>query len=655
MALEDIFLANPSTAVFEMPSYAQLSTEKAEIRLLNVEKLEDDETVPKVTLSTVSLHDNPRYYALSYVWGKAWLDDGVKVDETTVRCTASLAQILTEYPRLITNILGNDELIPLWIDAICINQQDVQERSAQVQTMKKIYKQVVAWIGPEYQLGLRCLKILAKEIASLPNSSVSLSWLRDLNVDFCRAHYETRVEDGTGNFFWDAINQFLNSPYWTRMWVLQEMTLANKLYFVCGSYIIQDDDIMTVWAWVRDITTQLHRPSFIASSIWVCWVAQSSVFLSWRNAIKSLEIRKLWLQCQQLDVSDVRKDIMFDSKIGGIEAVIDHRWLKSTDPKDKVYGLLGLVNANIIPDYSSSIRDVYINFIHYWIIKKKTLGFLSIAGIGESDRHIKEFDLPSWVPNFAIESAGLLLLESSYTADAGHTEDERSIRIDDGSLFLSGVVMDEISETRKVESFEEFCTYALDIACEHNDINKIAMYPTGITVLQALFRVTVGDADIFTQERSRLHQPGSESFDRLINAFMLFHTIGLREAGPSQGLMSNLPYIDLFLGPGASNHDRHSPPTVAHDPNEYQRWFFKSTYGKRLFWTKEGYLGVGAPGLKAGDCITIAFGYSIPLILRKVGSYFELVGYCFILGYMDGEAVKIRRSRGLAIQEIEIR
>ncbi|KAK0508151.1 hypothetical protein JMJ35_009235 [Cladonia borealis] len=642
-----------------MSFYAPLPTEHTDIRLLYITVPENDAAIPKVTMASVPLDSNPRYYALSYVWGLAWVDDGLEVNGTMTHCTASLNQVLRQYRSLIANIQGNDEDIPLWVDAICINQQDLKERSAQVQLMKKIYQQaegVIAWIGPEYQLGLRCLKILATEISSRPTSSISLSWLRDLKVDFCGAHYEQdSPNSGSGNFFWDAVNQFLNSPYWARIWILQEMTLAKKLYFICGSHTIQDEEIMTVWTWIDNIPRELKRPPFIDSSIWACLIMRNSTWLYWGDLIRPLQIRKLWQHFHQNNLPEKMQDALFDYKVGGIRMMLDQYWLKSTDPKDKIYGLLGLVEADIVPDYSLGVRDVYINFVQYWISKERTLNFLGVSGIGLLESRVSEYDLPSWVPNFVNMSAKIGLSEDSYGADAGHIEDERIIRTDRSSLFISGLAVDEISETRKITSIHEFCTYAWDIAIEDDDVNKVAMYPTGISRLQALFRVTVGDIDIFNGERPRLSQPGTESFDRLLNAFMIFHTLRIGEAGPSPGRNSNLPYIDLLLGPGASELNRNSPPLGGSDMEEYQRKYFQSTENNWVFWTKEGYLGVSASVLRAGDSITVAFGYSIPLVLRKVESHFELVGHCFILGYMDGEALRFRRSRGFEIQEIEIR
>ncbi|KAH6696460.1 hypothetical protein BKA61DRAFT_583835 [Leptodontidium sp. MPI-SDFR-AT-0119] len=377
--------------------------------------------------------------------------------------------------------IGNDEDIPLWVDAIwvdaiwvdaiCINQQDLEERSAQVQLMKKIYQQaegVIAWIRPEYQLGLRCLKILATEISSLPTPSISLSWLRDLKVDFCGANYKRDSHNsGSGNF-WDAVIQFLN------------------------------------------------------------------IWLYWGNSIRPLQIRKLWENLHQTNLPEKMQDALFNFKVGGIRMILDQYWLKSTDPKGKIYRLLGLVGADIVPDYYLRIGDVYFNFFQYWINKEGTLTFLGVSGTGllESD---SQFNLPSWVPNFVKISPKIGISEASYRADVGHTEEERIIRTERSSLFISGLAVDEISEARKIPSIQGFCTYAWDIATEDDDINKVAMYPTGISRLQALFRVTVGDIDIFNEERPRLGQPGTESFDRLVNAFIMLHTLRIEEAGPGLG------------------------------------------------------------------------------------------------------------------------
>lgn len=100
-----------------------------------------------------------------------------------------------------------------------INQNDVKERGEQVQLMRSIYQKstgVLAWVGAEFKLGLRALKILAAELANPEHHSIDFTWLRNLPVDFCGKHYEDEGGSPGRNFFWDAISDFLNSRYWER-------------------------------------------------------------------------------------------------------------------------------------------------------------------------------------------------------------------------------------------------------------------------------------------------------------------------------------------------------------------------------------------------------------------------------------------------------
>lgn len=76
--------------------------------------------------------------------------------------------------------------------------------------------------------------------------------------------------------------------------------------------------------------------------------------------------------------------------------------------------------------------------------------------------------------------------------------------------------------------------------------------------------------------------------------------------------------------------------------------------GRRGFSTKKGYLGVGPPGLLQGDIVSVLQGFRLPVILRKVGSQYVLVGTCFVLGLMDEEAMQAVEQGSAQLQEIEI-
>ena len=91
--------------------------------------------------------ENVPFEALSYTWGDATKTKSIKLNGTNFDATVNLEEGLRALRK-------PDQSRILWVDAVCINQKDVQEQSQQVQMMWSIYKaaeSVVVWLGPEEQ------------------------------------------------------------------------------------------------------------------------------------------------------------------------------------------------------------------------------------------------------------------------------------------------------------------------------------------------------------------------------------------------------------------------------------------------------------------------------------------------------------------------
>jgi hypothetical protein len=89
------------------------------------------------------MDEDPEYEALSYVWGSGENKQKILIDGQQLSVTANLAEAL-EY------LYNRDGPRKLWVDAICINQEDIPERSQQVGNMTEIYaraRNAVVWIG----------------------------------------------------------------------------------------------------------------------------------------------------------------------------------------------------------------------------------------------------------------------------------------------------------------------------------------------------------------------------------------------------------------------------------------------------------------------------------------------------------------------------
>jgi hypothetical protein len=96
----------------------------------------------------VELEEAPEFEALSYVWGLPNDPVGILCDNEVVPVTQNLHGALVRLRRS----GDSDQPRRVWIDALCINQTDIYERSQQISFMKDIYyraKHVVAWLGPD--------------------------------------------------------------------------------------------------------------------------------------------------------------------------------------------------------------------------------------------------------------------------------------------------------------------------------------------------------------------------------------------------------------------------------------------------------------------------------------------------------------------------
>ena len=197
--------------------YKPLDDPAAQIRLLCLEPGDPDDLVClKGTLSQHRLADRPAFVALSYEWGNP---------EPVVdfRLNGKLTQIRYNLWALLNNIVIKIEgrKIPrdtrFWVDAICINQADLQEKNAQVALMGKIYSSaslVFAWLGhPISQKPQKVFEYLLSE------SRILKSKIHD-------ADYQYRMQ--RSNDFENVV-ALSKLRYWTRRWVLQELFLPEKV------------------------------------------------------------------------------------------------------------------------------------------------------------------------------------------------------------------------------------------------------------------------------------------------------------------------------------------------------------------------------------------------------------------------------------------
>lgn len=183
------------------------------------------------------LRDAPRYAALSYTWGENIFDHDLLIEDQVLHITKNLSDALIELTPFITQ-----QGLLLWVDAVCINQDDVDERGRQVTIMDRIYKtsnMVLVWLGKSTEQSDLAMKSISEwggvATALKPEGSESWETFRSAfdkanadGIDLCGPAGSASAQA------WLAILSLWGRSWWRRVWIVQEATaLPNPGTIIC--------------------------------------------------------------------------------------------------------------------------------------------------------------------------------------------------------------------------------------------------------------------------------------------------------------------------------------------------------------------------------------------------------------------------------------
>lgn len=200
--------------------YQPLHPPSQQIRLLTLLPVSDtSEHSVSAILHTVSLDDQPAFEALSYTWG-------YKTDTREININGYAAHITKNLEAALRRLRGPKPRV-LWVDALCINQKDNDEKNHQVPLMSQIYtncQQVIIWLGE----GNKYIEALFQWLNSMPYEELTNNKTSSTTTQFRQQSNEIAYLGFT---------ELFNLPYWLRMWTYQEMTLPiNSPLCVYGNH-----------------------------------------------------------------------------------------------------------------------------------------------------------------------------------------------------------------------------------------------------------------------------------------------------------------------------------------------------------------------------------------------------------------------------------
>ena len=348
-----------------------------EIRLLQLEPTTTTMIKYKPLFYT-TIDNAPPYVAISYAWGDVQNQKGVpiQVGAHPLMITESLHGALRALKALV-----HQAEVSVWADSVCINQQDPDERSRQVQLMPLIYGQaesVFVWLGPEGEdshLAMQLIEHIARNQDCLERLKAKLrspNWGKDFSALVC----------------------LFERDYWQRLWVAQEVFNARRVTVLC-SKSLPWEMFRAVGAVFKKYKTELW-PFFLGS-----WGGHDRSLIS-KNRVPYFHVLTHDGPSSFPDKADIEM-LRRPGDRTFLDVLCAGRQKLTVDPRDKVYAILGLLPREIrdgfIPNYKVSIADVYINVFDYLLTTTGRLDVICEAI--HYPLHLSTLKLPTWVPDWS--------------------------------------------------------------------------------------------------------------------------------------------------------------------------------------------------------------------------------------------------------------
>jgi hypothetical protein len=567
-----------------------LEGRQQQIRLIKV--IEDEQESLQIAIDQFSLEKAPQFTALSYMWGNPARTNPIVVNSKELGVTKSLLVFLREAKR---RLKAEDDCATafhgwLWIDAVCINQDDPIERAKQVIHMRAIYEKahsIIIWLG-EGEDGTNVVMNVLQHIAATEDEEFKFRSAEDEPEYMCEfVAGATTIRMAYSVL--GIVDRVLNSPYWERSWIIQEASTPKRTN---------------------------------AGSTWVCLGESSLLFSDYAEANRRL-ILAAWDNPMQskfdlhkvvntnLETIQYLEDRRFRNQYVGAlyPMLVRTRTSLATDSRDKLYAILGLVNDGIDPllepNYTLSPDEVFTRLSISIITRNVSLDCLGSAGL------VRNLDVPSWVTDWTVQHdrapSPFLMVDRVFNDDDTIKSEDNLFNASSG--MKPDIGFDLVKRKLLVRGF----TFDIieKVSCPRCwpdvDINNVwqdwvsmlgelgATYVSGCSIFEAFSKVLKADYNDVWGDWSAERGSTIENFTDLnVNAFELH-----------DGIVDSM------------------------------------TWHRRLFTTKKGYIGIAAADIASNDALCILAGSQMPMLLRQEQDECLFVGQAYVHGIVDGEAMNV--------------
>ncbi|KXS97291.1 hypothetical protein AC578_4585 [Pseudocercospora eumusae] len=640
--------------------YRPLSSERKEIRVLVVDGGQEStrpislagqtpsnghaQDLLAFRLEYLRLTDHvvPFYDAVSYSWG------GDKEDRTQIVLDGLPFWIPTKAEQALRAVSVEHGHPRVWLDAVCIDQEEPREKSLQVALMGEVYskaRRVLIWLGEDRgdtDTAVRSIRKLLEGIEQklpaqyqTPDSGSAKDLILNPN-----AHHITSKQ-----ISWTSIYSVFSRKWFTRAWIIQEVALAKQPVVYIGKHSLDWTELSSVAVWLYERRQRLPR-----SPSKGCLTGLENVAL-----IGMFKLRK-------------------SQKLGTLLRLVYS--FETHDPRDMVYAVLGLRSrtaqkpgstSRIVPIYEEPVVETYAKATKAAIIELGSLGLLkhahSLRPVPQSKAENGEF--PSWALRMDLRG-GYHINPISYRNFRFNAHDGMPLKIwpNDSSrvLKVEGILIDRITDISPVMSWklygERFSDTITAAAVLHSTYSwtcdQLPAWPTN--VLSRKFTITVAAGQDST---GRNLLESTEHAQRLHEGFL--HAATAPEPEPASDVSDTESLKSskstTSISSRSTTHSLHSMRSMDSSENVLLESenpdatyamdaMMKGGHHRTVCITEKGYVCLCTDNVKKDDALVVLFGGSVPFVLRPNNHFYYFVGDAFVEDLMDGYHVRTLRSQG---------
>ncbi|ORY14202.1 heterokaryon incompatibility protein-domain-containing protein [Clohesyomyces aquaticus] len=677
------------------------------IRLLELAPSSDAKVV-RCSLKPFELHNAPPFQSLSYTWGNHLTlpnqasasskirrsttpgpDVSAHIRRYPIICDGRLFPVtrnLRDALRMLTGTISSkrgtsNSTYYFWIDALCVNQQDIAERNSQVAKMAEIFKasqSVVVWLGKEDEFTDDAIETIDR---------VSQIQEEDWPLIPYTSFYQSTVSTPSARlnltfYNWLGFIALINRPWFKRAWVVQEIALAKSAKVVCGTKVFPWEKLSKTLSFIKATKWYHHLHTEKLKHIRSIR-KQPGVYKSLLQAGLQVGISPIYLDATRLKMVKREENALKPSLRMLLET---HRFSNSTDPRDKVYAFLGLADRStapfrsqpdiLSPNYNLSVQEVYTETARAFLT---SFGNLSVLSHVQDPSRTRISGLPSWVPDYSVNLDPYPLQYRSpslWKASGGRKWKINAIDMEHGLLDVQGYrlsVIDQVS-VLTTESQDPSAAWASIVKLALSLDQPYTMFDAGG---KSPSRIEVVWKTLTTNTYNKQY-PAPSSTGMLFIDYVLNLQIRHRltpwsstdEFQPHHSPLSESIYPEwntlLCLEPSNSPYSlkvykerlctvvesmfngTYSPIGLAQLQHEFDE---SGGRKRRLFRTQNNYLGTGPRSLGQGDEVFVLDGGNVPFVLRRLtNGNWRLIGEAYVHGAMHGETLDL----GLPRQSITI-